>query len=108
MIQRWRSRCIFLEDWHKVDGQYAISDEKKSERLTELFISLARRLEFPNQLPIFIKLSEIQFGWEWHVDAHFVSAQQSVQRTAFGSGMRAWLANKIIGLGWWLAGIGSR
>ena len=31
-----------------------------------------------------------------------------VQRTAFGSGWRVRLANKFIGLGWWLAGNGSR
>jgi hypothetical protein len=31
-----------------------------------------------------------------------------VQRTASGRGVRVWLANKIISLGWWLAGNGSR
>lgn len=31
-----------------------------------------------------------------------------VQRTASGKGWRVRLANKIIGLGWWLAGNGSR
>lgn len=36
------------------------------------------------------------------------AAEQCVQRTAYGRGVRVWLANKIIGLGWWLAEIGSR
>ena len=31
-----------------------------------------------------------------------------VQRTALGRGLRVWFANKIISLGWWLAGNGSR
>ena len=38
----------------------------------------------------------------------YYAAQHSVQRTAFGSGLRLWLAKKILRFGWWLAEIGSR
>lgn len=107
-LQRWSSRCIDYRDWIRVGDKYIVDNDIKSNRLMEVLISLSRRLEFPQKLPIFIMLSERQFGWEWHVYAHFLSAQQSVQRTAFGKSARIWLANKIIRFGWWLARIGSR
>lgn len=36
------------------------------------------------------------------------AAQHRLQRTASGSGLRVWIANLFIRLGWWLAEIGSR
>ena len=36
------------------------------------------------------------------------AAQQKMQRTASGDGLRVWFANLFIRFGWWLAEIGSR
>ncbi len=47
-------------------------------------------------------------GSQWVMLEDFVTAQQSVQRIAYGTGWLASLSNFIIGLGWRLAGIGNR
>lgn len=68
--------------------------------------------EFPTTPQVYkpegVLIATERDGSQWVMLEDFITAQHSVQRTAYGTGWLARISNKIIGLGWWLAGIGSR
>lgn len=83
----------------KMLGLYTLADE-----ISNKITYISRQVYKPDG--VFIATEED--GSQWVMFEDFVTAQQSVQRTAYGTGWLARISNFIIGLGWLLAGIGSR